>query len=78
MGQKDLAEKNLEDYPDVFADVINVLAYEGKAVVMEENLQAAPTETLYLSKKGKMRNQFHDVSKYVMKDGEIQMQYTLE
>lgn len=30
MGQKDLTEKNLEFYPDVFADVLNALLYQGK------------------------------------------------
>ena len=32
MGQKDLTQKNLEHYPDVFADVINALLYQGKQV----------------------------------------------
>ena len=27
MGEKDKIEKLLEDYPDVFADIINVLVY---------------------------------------------------
>ena len=30
MGQKDIAEKNLENYNDVFADIINVLLVKGK------------------------------------------------
>uniref|UniRef100_UPI004056B988 hypothetical protein n=1 Tax=Acetatifactor sp. TaxID=1872090 RepID=UPI004056B988 len=78
MGQKDLAEKNLEFYPDVFADVINVLLYRGEEEVLEEELQSAPTETLYPGHEKQLRNQFHDVSKYVMKDGKIKLQYTLE
>ena len=78
MGQKDLTEKNLEFYPDVFADVCNALLYEGEDVIKEEDLQPAPTETLYHSGKGGMRNQFHDVSKYEMQDGHISVQYTLE
>lgn len=32
MRQKDKVEKLLEDYPDVFADIINVLIYDGKQV----------------------------------------------
>ena len=28
MGEKDKIEKLLEDYPDVFADIINVLVYQ--------------------------------------------------
>ncbi|MBO5283166.1 MAG: Rpn family recombination-promoting nuclease/putative transposase [Lachnospiraceae bacterium] len=78
MGQKDLAEKNLEFYPDVFADIVNALLYEGKPVVNALTLHPAPTETLYHSKTGRIRNQFHDVSKYLMQNGSIQIQYTLE
>lgn len=78
MGQKDLTEKSLEVYPDVFADTVNALLYGGEQVVLAENLQAAPTETLYQGKSGELRNQFHDVSKYEMQDGKIKVQYTLE
>ena len=38
MGQKDKVEKLLEDYPDVFADIINVLIYNGKQVIRPEEL----------------------------------------
>jgi len=78
MGQKDLTEKSLEYYPDVFADIINALLYRGKQIVSEEDLQSAPTETLYPDKHNRLHNQFHDVSKYLMQDGQIIMQYTLE
>lgn len=78
MGQKDLAEKNLEYYPDVFADIFNVLLYRGKQVIMETELQPAPTETLYRGDRGGLRSQFHDVSKYVIQTGDIKIQYTLE
>lgn len=78
MGQKDLTEKSLEFYPDVFADVINALLYQGDQVLRAQNLQAAPTETLYHGKQGGLRNQFHDVSKYEMDNDKIRAQYTLE
>ena len=78
MGQKDLTQKNLEYYPDVFADIMNALLYEGKQVVQPAELQPAPTETIYHSKKGNLRNQFHDVSKYEMREGIIRLQYTIE
>lgn len=29
MGEKDIAEKVLEDYNDVFADIVNVLLFQG-------------------------------------------------
>lgn len=78
MGEKDLTEKSLEFYPDVFADVVNALLYQGEQVLMAETLQSAPTETLYPGKQGILRNQFHDVSKYVIHEGIIQAQYVLE
>lgn len=78
MGQKDLSEKNLQYYPDVFADILNALLYGGKPMIAAEELQPAPTETLYYSQKGRLRNQFHDVSKFVSRQGNILAQYTLE
>ena len=33
MGEKDLTEKILEDYNDVFADIMNALVFKGKDVV---------------------------------------------
>ena len=78
MGQKDLSEKNLEFYPDVFADTVNALLYDGQPVVDPDTLTPAPTETLYPGNTGKLRNQFQDVSKYQMQGESIHLQYTLE
>lgn len=78
MGQKDLTEKSLEQYPDVFADIVNALLYRGKHVLEAESLQSAPTETWYPDMEGQLRNQFHDVSMYEMQAGRIRVQYTLE
>ena len=36
--EKDIAEKTLEAYNDVFADIVNGLLFEGKQVVREEAL----------------------------------------
>lgn len=78
MGQKDLTQKNLECFPDVFADIINALLYGGEKVLSPENIKPAPTETIYFSKQGKLRNQFHDVSRYEMHGSKIWIQYVLE
>lgn len=78
MGQKDLTQKNLEYYPDVFADTVNALLYGGKQVLSPNDLQPAPTETLYPGQAKSLRNQFHDVSKYEIKTEEVKVQYTLE
>ncbi len=78
MGQKDLAEKNLEAYPDVFADCVNALMYQGRAVLKAENLNPAPTETIYYGTMGRSRNQLQDISKYEMLEGGIRVQYNIE
>lgn len=78
MAQKDSTEKNLESFPDVFADVINALLYKGKLILSAADLQPAPTETLYSGITGHLRNQFQDVGKYEMSGGNIKIQYTIE
>ena len=78
MGQKDLAAKQFEHSPEVFADIINALVFEGEQVVLPKDLQPAPTESLYPAANGILRNQYNDVSKYEMRNGRIVIQYTLE
>lgn len=90
MGQKDLTAKDLESRPEVFADIINALIYGGEQIVSPEQLQPAPTETLYEGMTGasgkeanqgkcsKLRNQYNDVSKYEMEGRNIKIQYILE
>ena len=38
MGQKDISEKLLADYNDVFADILNVLLFNGEEVVDPDHL----------------------------------------
>lgn len=78
MAQRDLTEKNLEYYPDVFADIINTLLYGGKPILTAAGLQPAPTETLYPGTSACLRNQFQDVSKYEMDAERVKIQYTME
>jgi hypothetical protein len=72
-----LTQKNLESYPDVFADTVNALMYDGRQVVKEEKLVPAPTESIYEDGE-KLRNQFQDVGMYVMDNENIETQYMLE
>ena len=37
MGKKDIAEKNLEAWNDVFADIVNVLLFKGKRLMKEKD-----------------------------------------
>ena len=39
MGEKDIAEKVLEDYNDVFADIVNVLLFQGEQILKPEQLE---------------------------------------
>ena len=78
MAQRDLTQKNLEMYPDVFADVLNALYYRGRQVVKEEELLPAPTEGFYLGGGNVLKNQFQDVSMYLLRNGQVRMRYMLE
>ena len=42
MADKDLAEKYLESFSDVFADIYNVLLFR-KEILLEEGLEEGPT-----------------------------------
>ena len=39
MAERDMAEKSLEDYNDVFSDIVNVLLFNGNEKLKEEVLQ---------------------------------------
>ncbi len=78
MGEKDLSQKSLEYYPDVFADCVNALLYEGKQVLRKEGLLPAPTETIYPDTEGRLRSQLQDVSKFETEGGSVRAQYTIE
>ena len=78
MGQKDLTGKYFLLFPDVFADILNALAYAGREVVHADDLQPAPTESFYHAGQGKLADQFSDAAMYDMRNGSILVQYILE
>ena len=45
MGEKDITEKTLEDYNDVFSDIVNVLLFDGKQLVKEDDLKSIKTKS---------------------------------
>ena len=47
MGTKDITEKQLADYNDVFADIINGILFGGEQVVLEHELQNARDKSQY-------------------------------
>lgn len=62
MADKDLAEKYLESFSDVFADIYNVLLFQ-KEMLLEEGLEEGPTESIYKVEENNLRNQFRDTVK---------------
>ena len=44
MGQKDLSEKILVAYDDVFADIVNVLMFNGQKKIQPEELEDRGTK----------------------------------
>ena len=63
MGDKDISEKTLESYNDVFADIVNGFLFDGKPVVAESDLTDAQPFSMYKAE-GKLRHQERDVAKY--------------
>lgn len=74
---KDVTQKNLEGFPDVAADILNVFIHGGRQVVAAECLYPAPTETEYAPPGKALKTQLEDISKYEMCDGKIRAQYLL-
>ena len=63
MGTKDITEKALEDYNDVFADIVNVLLFDGADCVRQEQLTEGSPYSNY-TESGKIRDQERDIYKY--------------
>lgn len=63
-------------HADVFADCVNALDYGGRNRVKAGDLCPAPTESFYRGRRG-MRNQFCDVSFYLMEGDRIALQYII-
>lgn len=76
MAVKDIQEKILMSYSDVFADCENALTYGGRQQLKAEDMHPAPTESFYWGA-GEMHSQFCDVSAYLMEKGEIRLQYII-
>ena len=63
MGQKDMAEKLLEDYNDVFADILNVLLFNGKQIIHPESLKETKTKSQYKASDANLHEIERDVAK---------------
>ena len=63
MNGKDITQKMLERYNDVFADIVNVLLFNGKKIVDEDALIDTPVDSV-LKLDGEIHSQYRDVAKY--------------
>lgn len=63
MGAKDITEKILMDYNDVFADIINGVLFDGEQVVSEHDLRNAKDKSQY-----KFNNSIHEQERDVTKN----------
>ena len=63
MNGKDITQKMLERYNDVFADIVNVLLFNGKKIVDEDELIDTPVDST-LKIDGEIHSQDRDVAKY--------------
>lgn len=73
MAEKDMTEKTLEAYNDVFADIVNVLLFDGRKVIQEEELEEDSPRSIYKAD-GKLHEQERDVAKY-WKNGNIRIAF---
>lgn len=72
----DIVEKAFMAFPDIAADTINVLLYQGQGLTDAENLWPGPTETIYQGKE-RLRDQYEDLSKYELIDGQVRVMYLI-
>ena len=73
LADKDATEKRLEDYADVFSDLVNVLLFKGKQLMQPEDLLTALPRSIY-KVDGKMHEQERDVAKF-WKKGQIRIAF---
>ncbi len=74
MGEKDITEKTLEAYNDVFADIVNVLLFDGRSVVEENSLEDGVARYHYKADHSKLHEMERDALKY-WKDSGIRIAF---
>ena len=62
MGTKDTTQKRLEDFEDIFADICNVLLYDGENVIKENELETVTVKDTYTAEQ-----KIHEVERDVAK-----------
>ena len=78
MKEKDITQKVLEDNNDIFADIVNVLLFDGKPEVEENELVNTTVYSQYKAEDGKVHEQERDIAKYWKKEGTDIVLYGIE
>ena len=78
MGNKDKTEKMFVACADVFAELVNVLLYQGEKILKEEEMLPGPTESIYPGQGMELHGQFQDYSMFTVQEGEVHAMYTIE
>ena len=73
MGEKDITEKTLASYNDVFSDIVNGLLFGGRPVVDPDALSDATPYSMYKAD-GKVHEQERDVSKFLKTAGNTEQE----
>lgn len=63
MAEKDTTEKVLEDYNDVFADIVNNLIFHSRKIVKEDELENSKDKSQYKADDTKIHEQERDTCK---------------
>lgn len=63
MGKKDISQKTLLAHNDVFADIVNVLLFDGEQVVKAQSLTDSQTFSQYKASGDTLHSQERDVAK---------------
>lgn len=71
MAEKDKITKLLEDYPEVFADIINVLLFHGERLIDPDNISDGPTVSRYKDADERIREHIRDTVKYDKKNATL-------
>ena len=63
MGEKDMSEKILEDYNDVFSDIVNVLLFQGQELIEPSSLENISVHSQYRAEDDRLHEQERDTAK---------------
>lgn len=60
-----MAEKLLADYNDVFADIVNVLLFNGEQLITEDELEDTNIQSHYKADDNTLHEQERDIAKLI-------------